>query len=91
MERLPCYSARCPPRPDPVPWPKPAADELPYVECSPAGRQGGLAFECVNAEIRDFPTWIIRGRRYEQIMQPDELATRSGFRWEPEAPSGTER
>jgi len=66
-----------------------AADALPYVECSPAGRQGGMAFECVNAEIRDFPTWIIRGRRYEQIMQPDELATRSGFRWKPEG-SGTD-
>lgn len=62
-----------------------AADALPYVECSPGGRQGGIAFECASAEIRNFPTWIIRGRRYEQLMQPDELASRSGFRWQPPA------
>jgi uncharacterized membrane protein len=60
-----------------------AAEQLPYVECNPNGRNGGLAFTCAAAEIRSYPTWIIRGRRYEQVMHPDELAQRSGFRWPP--------
>jgi uncharacterized membrane protein len=60
-----------------------AADALPYVECSPGGRQATMAFDCVAAEVRSYPTWIIRGRRYEQVMHPDELASRSGFRWQP--------
>jgi uncharacterized membrane protein len=67
-----------------------AAESLPYVECHPNGRQGGLAFECVSAEIRSYPTWIIRGRRYEQVMHPDELASRSGFRYEPAEPAQAE-
>jgi uncharacterized membrane protein len=59
-----------------------AADDLPYVECQPDGRRGGFAFECVDAEIRAFPTWIIRGRRYEEVLSTEELARRSGFRWQ---------
>lgn len=60
-----------------------AADELPYVECSPGGRGGPVAMACVNAGIENYPTWIIRGRRYTELMQVDELAQRSGFKWEP--------
>lgn len=58
-----------------------SADRLPYVECSPGGRTGAVAFACVSAGIEGYPTWEIRGRRYQQVMQPDELAQRSGFRW----------
>ncbi len=64
-----------------------AADNLPYVECSPSGRGGPFAMACLNADIRDFPTWIIRGRRYVELLQPDELAQRSGFVWS--APADT--
>jgi uncharacterized membrane protein/thiol-disulfide isomerase/thioredoxin len=64
-----------------------AAERLPYVECYPSGRQGAVAFECVNADVRAFPTWVIRGRAYDNVMQPDELAQRSGFRWQPPAPA----
>lgn len=58
-----------------------AADTLPYVECSPNGRQGGVAFECVSAEIKAYPTWIIYGRRFESMLAPEDLAQRSGFDW----------
>ncbi len=59
-----------------------AAKDLPYVECSPGGRGGPVAMACVNAGIENYPTWIIRGRRYTELMSVDELAKRSGFRWE---------
>jgi uncharacterized membrane protein len=59
-----------------------AAKDLPYVECSPGGRGGPLALDCLNAGIQNYPTWIIRGRRYPELMQPDDLARRTGFDWE---------
>lgn len=58
-----------------------AAEQLPYVECSPNGRQGGVAFACTEAGVAAYPTWIIQGRRYEQLLSPEELALRSGFDW----------
>jgi uncharacterized membrane protein len=59
-----------------------SADRLPYVECSPNGRTGAVAFECVSAELAAYPTWIIRGRKYDKVMTPEELAQRSGFDWD---------
>jgi len=56
-----------------------SADRLPYVECTPNGRAGGMAFECVANDISGYPTWIIAERRYQQVLTPDELAARSGF------------
>jgi len=58
-----------------------SADRLPYVECSPNGRQGVVAFACVSADISGYPTWIINGRRYQQVLSPDELARYSGFEY----------
>jgi uncharacterized membrane protein len=58
-----------------------SADRLPYVECSPGGRGGAAAFDCVAAEVTSYPTWIIRGRKIEGLKQPEELARLSGFRW----------
>ena len=58
-----------------------AAEDLPYVECSPNGRQGGFAFACIEANIEGFPTWEIRGRRYVEVLPPEELAQRSAFDW----------
>ncbi|MCX7562886.1 vitamin K epoxide reductase family protein [Xanthomonadaceae bacterium XH05] len=57
-----------------------AADGLPYVECTPNGRNGAVAFECAAQGIDSFPTWIIRGQRYNGLLTPDELARHSRFR-----------
>lgn len=59
-----------------------SADRLPYVECSPQGRGGGVAFECVSNDITSYPTWVIGGRRFEQFLEPEELARRSRFDWQ---------
>lgn len=59
-----------------------AKDQLPYTECTPNGRHGAVAFECVRADIRSFPTWIINGERHMGVLEPRELARRSGFTWE---------
>lgn len=58
-----------------------AAERLPYVECSPNGPQGAMSFTCVSAGVTAYPTWVIRGRPYPSVMQPEELARRSGFDW----------
>lgn len=58
-----------------------SAERLPYVECSPQGRNGPVEFACVSADVSAYPTWIIRGRRYTEIMQPEELARRTAFDW----------
>lgn len=59
-----------------------AARHLPYVECSPGGRGGVVAFECVANDIGTYPTWVIGNRRFEQLMTPEELARRSRFNWD---------
>ncbi|NDY96544.1 vitamin K epoxide reductase family protein [Wenzhouxiangella limi] len=59
-----------------------SADRLPYVECSPQGRGGGVAFECVSNDITSYPTWVIGNRRFEQLLEPEELARRSRFDWD---------
>lgn len=59
-----------------------AARHLPYVECSPGGRGGGVAFECVANDIDTYPTWVIGNRRFERLMEPEELARRSRFDWD---------
>lgn len=58
-----------------------SADRLPYVECSPNGRNGGVAFACVSNEIGGYPTWIIEGQRFEQVLTPEELARYTEFGW----------
>jgi uncharacterized membrane protein len=58
-----------------------SAERLPYVECSPQGRNGPVSFTCVGAGVSAFPTWIIRGRPYPEVLPPEELASRSGFDW----------
>lgn len=58
-----------------------AAERLPYVECSPNGPKGAVTFACVSANVQAYPTWVIRGRTYTEVMQPEELAKRSGFDW----------
>ncbi|AKS41410.1 vitamin K epoxide reductase family protein [Wenzhouxiangella marina] len=59
-----------------------AADDLPYFECSPNGRNAGLAFECASENISNFPTWVIGSRRLDGIQTPEDLARYSRFDWE---------
>jgi len=58
-----------------------SADHLPYVECSPEGRNGPRAMACVVEEISGYPTWVIGGQRIQSLLTPDELASYSGFVW----------
>jgi uncharacterized membrane protein len=55
-----------------------SAGRLPYVECSPA-RNAPLAPICAVNGVENFPTWIIRNRRYEGMLTPEELARYSVF------------
>ncbi|MEO8717820.1 MAG: vitamin K epoxide reductase family protein [Burkholderiales bacterium] len=57
-----------------------SVDRLPYVECSPDGRRGVANFDCVANDIKDYPTWIISGRRYTGLISADQLATLSKFK-----------
>ena len=59
-----------------------AAERLPYVECSPGGPKSTMAFVCASAGVTAYPTWVIRGRPYPEVMQPEQLARRSGFDWD---------
>ncbi len=58
-----------------------SADRLPYVECNPDGRGGGLAPACADNDISRYPTWIIDGSRLQGVVEPEELARESGFQW----------
>jgi uncharacterized membrane protein/Zn ribbon nucleic-acid-binding protein len=58
-----------------------SADRLPYVECTPNGRSGARDLACVANDVKDYPTWIIDGRRYTGVVPVDELAHMSGFQW----------
>ncbi len=57
-----------------------SADRLPYVECTPGGRGGPMATDCVTNGIESYPTWIIAGRKYEGVLSLERLARLSGFR-----------
>ncbi|WP_407354131.1 vitamin K epoxide reductase family protein [Luteimonas sp. R10] len=59
-----------------------SADRLPYVECSPQGRGGAVARECVAAGVSSYPTWVIHGLQHTGVLEPEELAQLSGFDWE---------
>jgi uncharacterized membrane protein len=57
-----------------------SVDRLPYVECTPDGRNGVRNFDCVANDIKDYPTWIIEGRRYTGLLSVDGLAALSRFK-----------
>jgi len=57
-----------------------SASRLPYVECSPNGQRGAPATTCLAADIRNYPTWVIDGRRMERTLSVQQLARYSGFR-----------
>ena len=59
-----------------------SAARLPYVECTPSGRNGPRSLACVNNAVERYPTWIIGERRIEGMLEPKVLASLSGFEWE---------
>src|SRR5262249_11535721 len=44
-----------------------SSSRLPYIECSPEGQGKPQAKVCHDANITSYPTWIIAGRRYEEV------------------------
>jgi len=57
-----------------------AASRLPYVECSPGGQGQPQAAICRNLNIQVYPTWIINGKRTEEVMSMQQLADATGYR-----------
>ena len=56
-----------------------SSDRLPYVECSPNGKEGLKAIVCLEEQVNRYPTWIIKGRRYKGVIKPEQLAAYSGY------------
>jgi len=56
-----------------------SAERLPYVECTPNGRNGLRNFACIKNDIKEFPTWIIDGSRHTGVVSVAGLARVSGF------------
>ena len=54
-----------------------AVELLPYVECDKddAGRQ-----RCAAAQVRAYPTWVLKGEQRLGVLSLDELALWSGFK-----------
>ncbi len=71
-----------------------SVDRLPYVECTPGGRGGPRAVECVTRNIQEYPTWIIDGQRHTGVVSVERLGRVSGFDRSPTirqtAPEGQE-
>ena len=58
-----------------------SVDRLPYVECTPEGRSGPRAVDCLTRNIREYPTWIIDGQRHGGVVSVERLARVSNFDW----------
>ncbi len=56
----------------------PAAALPPYIECDPRSPVGRPQV-CAAAGVRAYPTWEIKGQRYEGVLSLDELAGLSGY------------
>ena len=57
-----------------------SADRLPYIECSPAGRNSPQAASCSRAGVRSYPTWVINGRAIAgQVLSLAQLADATKF------------
>jgi thiol-disulfide isomerase/thioredoxin len=57
-----------------------SASRLPYVECSPGGQGTPQTAECRTARITNYPTWIINGKRTQEVMTLNQLAEATGFK-----------
>ena len=57
-----------------------SAGRLPYIECSPAGRNAPQAPSCNNAGVHTYPTWVINGRFFiGEVLSLARLADETGF------------
>lgn len=57
-----------------------SARRLPYVECSPAGRNAPQAPSCTRAGVQTYPTWVINGRAIVgEVLTLAQLANATGF------------
>ncbi len=56
--------------------------KVPYVECSPDGRENPPAQECIDAGVQSYPTWIVNGETYRGRLPLEELARISGYEGE---------
>lgn len=59
-----------------------AADRLPYVECSPGGRNTPMTSTCAAAGVTVFPTWVIDGIQHNGVLEPQQLAVLTRFDWD---------
>lgn len=64
---------------------KDAADQLPYVECDPAGENSQTQL-CRDKGVQGFPSWEIQGKLYGGLRSPQELAELSGYAAPPPEP-----
>ncbi len=64
-----------------------SARRLPYVECSLGGPGSRQASACQAAGIRQYPTWIIGGQRYQEVLTLARLAELTAFRPPAAAPA----
>ena len=56
-----------------------AASRLPYVECSSGPQGSPQTEECRVARITTYPTWIINGKRVDEVLTLQQLAQATGF------------
>jgi uncharacterized membrane protein len=57
-----------------------SAARLPYIECSPAGRNAPQSATCDRAGVQNYPTWVINGRTIVgQVLTLAQLGAASGF------------
>jgi uncharacterized membrane protein len=56
-----------------------SASRLPYIECSPDGQSAPQAGQCQAEHIQSYPTWVINGKRIEEVLSLKQLADDTGF------------
>ena len=56
-----------------------AFSQVPYIECYPNGRNGGVNPQCERAGINSFPRWVIGGRTYRGMMSIERIANLSNY------------
>ena len=56
-----------------------SVERLPYIECTPEGRGGPRAVDCLTRNIGQYPTWIIDGQRHTGVVSVERLARLSRF------------
>jgi uncharacterized membrane protein len=66
-----------------------AARRLPYIECATGPQGSPQADACRAAAIRSYPTWIIGGQRFEEVLSQARLAEITKFQPPVQAATGT--